>query len=284
MELSIYSACTPTLLPEELIDAAADAGYAAIEWRISDAPLVGDRPHFLRHNRCAVREDAAAIDAACAATRAAGVRVAALSPYIEPGDLDALRFFHDAARRNGVPVVRLRGSWLDERGYAQLAAQDRRFLTAAERIADRSPVTFAVETHQRTTAPSASALDRLVHGLAPGAVGAIYDIGNFAVEGLEDPRIGVAILGARIAGVHVKNAVFEPSQKAAPGWRVRWCALDEGVIDVARFLRVLRDAGYDGPVSVEDFSDDVDDIAKIARAARFLRPLLSAAATTDAAA
>ena len=81
------------------------------------------------------------------------------------------------------------------------------------------------------------------------------DAGNLMIEGYEDHRIALDLLGPYLAGVHLKNVAFD----RPPGggvWRPRWSPLDDGVVDVAGLLAALDAVDFDGWVSLEDFSDD----------------------------
>ena len=80
----------------------------------------------------------------------------------------------------------------------------------------------------------------------------IHDAGNMAFEGFEDYRIGLEVLGPYLAHVHVKNTKFGPPD--ATGTVAPWFSpFDDGVVDFDALFAALRDAGYDGWVSVEDF-------------------------------
>lgn len=95
--------------------------------------------------------------------------------------------------------------------------------------------------------------ERLVHGLDPAAVGVIYDVGNLVVEGFEDPRVGLGVLGPYLAHVHLKNAAW----RVVDGeWESYWAPLDAGIVDIRSFLQLLKSTGYAGWVSLEDLSTD----------------------------
>ncbi|MBT2233649.1 sugar phosphate isomerase/epimerase [Nonomuraea sp. NEAU-A123] len=166
MRLGVCSACLPELTPHQAAEAAAAAGYAGIEWRVSTEAGSQGPAHFLRNNRCTLR-----------------------------------------------PL------------------------------------------RQRTICPSAALAKQVVGHLPPHLVGVIYDPGNTVVEGSEDPRLALQILGEHLAHVHLKNAAYERAEGGGP-WRPRWTTMDDGVLDVPAILRLLESAGYRGWVSVEDFSTD----------------------------
>lgn len=270
MQLSVYSACTPTLTAQELMRAAKLAGYAGIEWRIGEPSDSAKPPHFLHNNFCSVADDNDSIDRACEQTKALGLQVTTLSPYIAPGDVKTLSYYYAAALRNEVPVVRLRASWMSHSGYQHLAQSDREFFRFAADLAKGTPVTFAVETHQRSIAPSASLALRLIDGLDPDGIGVIYDIGNLAVEGYENPRIALEILSPYLLGVHLKNGHYERSHAQYKKWEFTWSPLDDGLLDLPAYLGLLSEFNYTGWVTVEDFSSKTSDAQKLHDAATYL--------------
>ena len=68
------------------------------------------------------------------------------------------------------------------------------------------------------------------------------------------------MLGPYLAHVHVKNTAWRAGTPEADGtvpWRHEWAELPTGQGDVHAYLRILTDLGYDGWVTVEDFSTDL---------------------------
>ena len=132
-----------------------------------------------------------------------------------------------------------------------------------ERIAGEAAqvgVRALVELHHRTIVASASAAIRLVDGLDPAHIGVIHDIGNLVIEGHEDPPAAFQMLGPYLAHVHVKNVAWRPSGPAAGGsttWTADWAPLRHGQADIEGYFAALDAHGYDGWVTVEDFSTDL---------------------------
>jgi sugar phosphate isomerase/epimerase len=131
-----------------------------------------------------------------------------------------------------------------------------------------------VELHHRSVASSASAALRLLDGLDPAAVGVIHDIGNLVFEGYEDLRAGLEMLDDLLAHVHVKNAGWRVVGQRPDGtteWAAEWAELPEGQIDVPAYLRLLHDVGYDGWITVENFTTARPLAERIAADLEFLR-------------
>jgi sugar phosphate isomerase/epimerase len=270
MKLGVYSACLPSLVPSEAIDAAAAAGYAGIEWRVASDIGSSGHPHFLTNNRCTVAPDSRSVADICTRTRAADLEVAALSPYIDSGDVAGVEEMMRFARANSVPSIRLRAPWMDDRGFHRLFAEAREFFDHVSTLAGHYGVRALLEIHQRSICPSVSLAHQLVGHLPPDRVGVIYDVGNLVVEGYEDHRMALQILGDHLSHVHVKNAHYV--RPAGGGvWTHRWSPMDDGVADIPRVLRLLTEAGYRGWVSVEDFSDSRPVHERLRFNAQFLR-------------
>jgi sugar phosphate isomerase/epimerase len=105
--------------------------------------------------------------------------------------------------------------------------------------------------------PSASAARCFLDGLDPAWVGAIYDPGNMVWEGHEQYRLRLETLGPYLAHVHAKNARWRQIGRRPDGslaWHAEWAPLAAGIVDFRALSVALRQIGYDGWVSVEDFT------------------------------
>jgi sugar phosphate isomerase/epimerase len=62
-----------------------------------------------------------------------------------------------------------------------------------------------------------------------------------------------------LAHVHAKNSAWRQTGRRADGslaWQAEWAPLDEGIVDLGDLLSALRAVGYDGWISVEDFTTE----------------------------
>ena len=112
----------------------------------------------------------------------------------------------------------------------------------------------------RKPTASASAAFRLIDGLDPAHIGVIHDLGNLLTEGQERHESAFELLGPYLAHVHIKNAVWiagEPDAEGIVSWRNEWAPLRTGQADVRAYLAALVDHGYDGWVTLEDFSTEL---------------------------
>jgi sugar phosphate isomerase/epimerase len=135
----------------------------------------------------------------------------------------------------GAPIVRVFGG---EVGALDDVA---RRLEPALRRADDLGLTIALETHDDFS--SAELVAELLRRVGSPSFTAVWDVHHPYRIG-ESPRDVVRALGARVALVHLKDA-----RRRADGWEL--VALGEGEVPVRESLGVLREAGYEGWLTVE---------------------------------
>ncbi len=248
MKLAVFSKIGNHLPADDLCAVLADHGYQGVEWQV----------HAEGH--ISPNDVEAGADRAAAAARRRGIESICLAGYLRLGDdgaVDAIARQVAAAARIGCPAVRI---WApSSRGatpYAALFGRAHADLAAAAEVAGAHGVRLVVEVHFGTIVPSASLTLRLIDGLDPRHVGAIYDPDNLTQEGLEHWRLGLELLGPYLAYVQFKNArwvqVDEPGADGWRRWRREYVALEQGLVDWPAFLGVLCGRGYDGYLSNED--------------------------------
>ena len=85
----------------------------------------------------------------------------------------------------------------------------------------------------------------------------MIDPGNQRIEGHEDPRKAVQLLGPHLAGIGVKDVVFERdmgrADDADKGWGFRMVPCDEGLTDWSAVGAALRSSGFDGTAVMMPF-------------------------------
>jgi sugar phosphate isomerase/epimerase len=165
-------------------------------------------------------------------------------PYLQK----AIRF----AAAIGAPVVNtdegIRPGWL--------AGEDiwpvmRYTLTAALRTAERYGVSIGIEPHQSISRTTAG-LCRIGSLVDSPWLRFNYDTGN-AFLGGEDPYEGLKAVRGRLAHVHAKDIALthaEAERGKVTGTPVG-CACGDGVIDWARVIGILEEAGWSGVLSCE---------------------------------
>jgi sugar phosphate isomerase/epimerase len=261
MRFAVFTVSLPEWTPEEAVRNLAELGYDGVEWRIAD-DLPRATPGFWQGNRCTFPlstflEDAPRIRAL---SEAAGLAIPAIASYVQADDAENVERVLRGAAALGTPLARIQVPRYDgQTGFVELWERARRDYREVARLARTHGVKALVEIHHETIVPSASATRRFLDGLDPESVGAIYDPGNMVWEGHEQYRLGLETLGSYLAHVHAKNSGWRQTGRRLDGslaWQAEWAPLDAGIVDLRDLLAVLRAVGYDGWISVEDFSTE----------------------------
>jgi len=265
MKLAICSASVPSLSPAELVHHALEAGYRGVEWRVADVTALDPQRiwHAKHNNRCTIAPSRQAVRETARLCETAGLHIIGLSPYIPVGDVAFARHCIALAAEAGAGCrVRLWGPPPGEGAYTEAFKRMRGFVDTLLPFARQQGVTLALEQHQNTIFSSVSLAMRLAEYYAPEDLKVIYDIGNLGIEGYEDPRIALELLGPHLAHVQIKNVMRTPKGKGL-GWAWDWCPMDEGVIALPHFLHLLAERRFNDWLCVEDFSSQSSDVDKL---------------------
>lgn len=239
MKFSVQTAVLPELSVREVVQKLGAHGYDGVEWRIHDdyhiAPrdLVSRAPELRR-----LADDH-------------GLAVTCLTGYAPLRDLDQHKRFAEACAILGCPRYRPGAVIYDgTRNYRELFADAVDALGAVIEVASVHHVKPVIETHFQTIAPSAALAYRLVEQFDPSTVGVNYDPANLVIEGREQWRMGLEMLGPYLDYVHAKNAAWV---REAGRWRWVFASMREGQVDWREIMQALRHVGYDGTVAFENF-------------------------------
>lgn len=262
MKLSVFTVATPDLLPEELAQAAADAGIEGIEWRFKEIPAEAaeEKPSFWRHNRCSIDPNGTQEDwlRFKQAADKHGRRSLAVVPYLTCGDVESTEKVMQAAKLIGASFIRVGIPGYDRtRNYNELYDQAVGYLHEVQDLAAAYGVKAVVETHHLTITPSAGLTHRLVSHFNPQHIGVLYDPGNMVHEGYENYRMGLELLGPYLAHVHVKNGGYRKTHSedgSSASWSGEWVPLDQGAVPWKQVIQDLQSVGYEGYYGIEDFS------------------------------
>jgi sugar phosphate isomerase/epimerase len=290
MRFSVFTASTPDWTAEEAATTLAQQGWDGVEWRVVDQGEA-DPPGFWAGNRTTwpLTGLEEALPELVRVTKDAGLQVSGLGGYAAAADhanaermLRAAAFVAEAGLGHG--QVRVTMPRQDSGDARELVAQTRDDLAWVAEKASELGVTALVELHHQTITPSASAALRVIEGLDPAAVGVIHDLGNLVIEGWEDPAFAFALLGPYLAHVHVKNARFvaggDADASGGTAWANEWAPLRDGQGDVLGYLRALIAAGYDGWITLEDFSEERPLAERTADNLAYMTALLAEAGGT----
>ncbi|HEY7174159.1 MAG TPA: sugar phosphate isomerase/epimerase family protein, partial [Micromonosporaceae bacterium] len=229
-----------------------------VEWRVTDQDPA-DEPGFWAGNRATIPLTGLEelVPTVARMTRNAGLEMSAIGGYARAADHVNVERMLAATAALGATRVRVTMPTLGLRPYRELFDATRTDLEWVASAAAEHGITALVELHHGTVTASASAARRLLDGLDPANVGVIHDIGNLVIEGYEDPAAGFEILGPYLGHVHVKNVAWRrvgTRDDGSPEWRAEWAPMRDGQADIPAYLAALRVHGYDGWVTVEDFS------------------------------
>jgi len=152
-----------------------------------------------------------------------------------------------AARALDLPII---ASWIG-RDSAPIVA----------RLAQRYEIRVGNENHPER---DAAELEETIAGYEEW-IGVALDTGNLAAQG-GDPVRAIYELGEDLIYLHFKDIL--------PGGGHACCALGRGIVDVRGVVRALKQAGYDGVLSIEIETTDHDPTREIIQSAWMLRELL----------
>jgi sugar phosphate isomerase/epimerase len=237
--ISLFSQSLFALDLERAIEGTATLGFDAIE-------LACHRPHFdLETARRTPERVARRIEQA-------GLTVSALSgfnTFTEPrtlnDELTAAETIIRLAPLFGTEIVKLTpgapGSAEAASAHWQCLEQT---LTALIPLARQVGVRLAFETHMRQLTDTLASSEQLLEMTPADVVGLTVDYSNLVFAG-EDITQVIPHLADRTFNTHLKNGTVDADGR----WHFH--ALDEGWTDNVLVLRMLRDARYDGPLTIE---------------------------------
>lgn len=266
MNLAASSGAYPSLTPEELIAHLAVLGYKGVEWRVADVnDLRSDLPwDYRKNNRCTLPLTTRAMAEIRETCSQAGISIVGLSPYLPVGDISLGQKLIELACEAGTQRIRVWAPASSGASYQASFARFARFLDELIPLATQSSVHLALEIHQHTICSSASLASRVLEAFPDSALKVIYDMGNLAVEGLENNLLALELLGSSLAHVQVKNARYS---QGAPGqgWTWAWCPIEQGILPLSPMISELALTAFSDWISVEDFCTDFTDTEKLMR-------------------
>jgi L-ribulose-5-phosphate 3-epimerase len=138
----------------------------------------------------------------------------------------------------------------------------RRMLDAVSNVATYAAgkgITVSLETGQET----AQQLIHFMDQVQGAKIGVNFDTANLVLYGMEDPPKALRALIDRVTSVHLKDGL-PPENPHQLGTEVR---LGEGKADVKTCLRILEEAGFQGPLVIENYvwrrgTEPVDELRK----------------------
>jgi len=144
-------------------------------------------------------------------------------------------------------------------------------VTNLSRYASERGVVIALETGQETAGALARFLDAVAATAPPVFVN--FDIANLVLYGNDEPPAALRRLVGRVKAIHVKDGRLP----VAPRVLGKETRLGEGRGDVKQCLAILLDAGFEGPLVIENYvtrETGVEPLEELRRAREYIEKAL----------
>ena len=241
MKHSVFTVLLPDKNPEEVFELLSELNYDGVELRIKEDYHVPPDEILSR-----VKE----LDDLKTRYR---LEIPVLGTYLSISERALVLPVFEAAKILGVKGVRVSlGPPLDaQQSYWKVLDEVSRELEVFIKSIQPFGVKALFEIHFKTLISSPSLAYLLLKRFDPAQVGVIHDAGNMIVEGREDWKMGVEILGDYLGHVHVKNTSWRKDDK----WNWSWDELDSGMVNWENVMRALASVNYKGYLSNENLKD-----------------------------
>ena len=223
---------------KELAKTCKDAGLDGIDLTVRGGG------HVLPEN---VARD---LPAAVEAIRAEGLDVPMITTRLASGNDPGAEPILSTASKLGIKYFRIGGQKYDEAGPIQPQlekfAGELRTLAA---VAEKHGMSAGYHNHSGWRRVGAPVWDlyTLFGMVGSEHIGANFDIGHATVEGAYgDWQITARLIAPHVKMMAVKDFVWEDFDEGEPDW----VPLGKGVVDTAGMLRIMRQAGFGGPISM----------------------------------
>jgi L-ribulose-5-phosphate 3-epimerase len=225
---------------EDAAALAAQIGFDCIEWNVRRGGHV-DPARVERELPWAVE-----------ITRKAGLSVAMITTSIQ----DAASPHAEAilATASGLGITYYRGGEYFRYDYAgdlwrQIQDLKPRVASLAA-LNEKYRTVVAYHTHSGAGNIGGNIWDlwEVIRGMDPRVVGLNYDLGHATARGGTGWIDAAHVVARHIRALAIKDVVWVKGPDGR--WRIDYCPLGEGMIDVARVLSLLRAVGFDGPVNL----------------------------------
>lgn len=151
----------------------------------------------------------------------------------------------DLCRRFDSPYIRIFSFW--RRGQLTPEIEERivsALMTPVE-VAQRAGVTLLLENEGACYLGTGKETARVVEKVGSPALKMVWDPGNAFFSGERPYPAGYESAAPHIAHIHIKDA------RANEQGKLEWTVVGEGEIDYVGHFKALKEAGYDGALSLE---------------------------------
>lgn len=240
---------------KQLIGLAKEMGFDGIEFAEIHPPAGTDKLAYARELRQEAEKQEIAIVAYC---------IGANLLRDTDAEIARLKGEVDVAAALGVPVMRhdATGGYDREtrgqRGFANALPTIVRGYREVTEYAKTRGVRTCIENHGFFCQDSCR-IEAIINGVADENFGALVDIGNFLCAD-EDPAVAVGNVAPYAFHVHAKDFHVKKGTELVPpdgffmsrgGNYLRGAVIGHGAVPVQQCLKLLKNAGYNGYVTVE---------------------------------
>ncbi|MFC4597348.1 sugar phosphate isomerase/epimerase family protein [Cohnella hongkongensis] len=163
-----------------------------------------------------------------------------------------------ACAEAGVPMIRIMAEIDPKEGYMASERAVRSKIEQCQFFGEKYGVKIGVQPHCGNYVSSAIGLYRILDGLDPRHVGAVWDAGHDGLQG-EGPGAGLDILWSRLCMVNLKNARYRKAEfldRGSAKWQVEYTTGKEGFASWPVVADELQRRQYRGVVCLSaEYSD-----------------------------
>lgn len=239
-----------------LIALAKEMGFDGIEFAEIHTPEGMDKLQYASALKAEAQKVGIEIVAYC---------IGANLIYDTDKEIERLKYEVDVCEALGAPVMRhdASGGYNDEdkkrgMGFNNALPSIIRGYTAVTEYAQTKGIKTCIENHG-FFAQDSLRVSAIINGVNHENFGALVDIGNFMCAD-EDPAVAVGNVAPYAVHVHAKDFHFKAGTGFIPsegffmtrgGNFLRGAIIGHGAVPVIQCVRILKNAGYDGYITVE---------------------------------
>jgi len=255
MKISVYTLVGMKDTLEDVVRISKEVGYDAVDIRMCE-----DGIHILPD----IKDDGVKdIRKLCEDT---GIEISGLTSYYKIGltekderikMLDKIKRAMEIVNLLNAKFLRISAEDIDfKTGYEKQREFFREDCFFVSEIAKKAKVVVTIEQHSLSLVASAGQILDLMRGIDNSHIGIVYDPGNTVFEGYERVNVQIEMLKNLIKNVHLKNCIIKGGELTKEGWLPSEVTkIDKGVLNWKEIILNLRKNGYDGFLTLEDFSE-----------------------------
>ncbi|MEK6647650.1 MAG: sugar phosphate isomerase/epimerase family protein [Candidatus Firestonebacteria bacterium] len=252
MKFAAFSCMTPDWTAEQVCIKLKELGYDGVEWTVGYQNALWDKTKEWHLSEINIEEEATKLKELC---KKYNLKICSLATRVSCKEPERFERVVKAATILDCSMLRVNVPRYDlKTNYSNLYKDTIESLKKIEKICKTYKVRGLLEIHMGTIIPSPSAVMRIAEKFNPEYIGVTFDPGNMVHEGYERWQMGIEILGKYLSHVHVKNCGwFFKKVKGKKKWVCEPMSLKDGFANYEEIIQGLKNVGYNGWISFEDF-------------------------------